>query len=823
MPTDDTCANALVSAMAQPAALLDAGGTVLFCNDVFRSCVGQVLFDVSGSHVSQLFGDADRAEVECVLKGETDAFTSTVSLPSGNYRCTLQAIGGQTTGSQTTKNEMTGGATNQAAYFCHFVEDRAIDSSRQHILLDRLEYGVWNDNVQANKFEATNAWYRIHGLPLDLVRFPPPDTRERWLDRVHEDDREALRDMYRPQESDHSGHFTVQYRRKHLDDRWIWVMSRASVLSVDENGVPAHIIGLDSDITDIKENETKMIELAGKSQLAIDVADVGVWEFDSSTNKARWDDRKLEMYGITDGVNLRDAGLWETFLHPEDRATTVAAADTALVENRDFVSEYRIVLASGEVRHLRSRTRHVTVAGTAGKFLGVDIDITDDVRRTEELEIARQKLEHDSRHDALTGLANRRLLDETTQTLMDRLDEDAQFGVLHLDLDYFKKINDTLGHAAGDATLIHVGAIVKSLIGDKGLVCRNGGDEFVVLLYDVASRQDLAALCGTIIKRIAEPMVLQSQVNTFSVSIGGAIGTGALRDPSEVFINADVALYAAKFDGRACYRLFKPGMTPASQREATARQNLLNALDRGEITCHYQPQFDAKTHQIIGAEALVRWNCPERGLLSPDKFMPTAQKQGLVPVIDEYVFNCVLAQQTIWRERGLFVPTISLNISRERLYEDGLAARVIAALHPHHAISFELLETSFLDDADTGLMSTLDILRAAGVGLDLDDFGSGHSSIVAMQALRPDRVKIDRGLVAPLCRRRTQILTLQAMVRLASLDGCGVIIEGVETAEQLEAMKDLDCLAVQGFALARPMKAQDFEQYLSPIRKAARI
>lgn len=264
-------------------------------------------------------------------------------------------------------------------------------------------------------------------------------------------------------------------------------------------------------------------------------------------------------------------------------------------------------------------------------------------------------------------------------------------------------------------------------------------------------------------------------------------------------------------------------MTPASQRETANQKHLLDALANGEITCHYQPQFDVKTNKITGAEALVRWMCPERGLVPPAQFMPMAHKAGLVPLLDDYVFDHVLQQQTIWAQRGLQFPKISLNISRERLAETGLAHRVTNALQPHHIISFELLETSFLDDADTELICTLDTLRAAGIGLDLDDFGSGHSSIVAMQALQPDRVKIDRTLVAPLCRKQTQILTLQALIRLAALDGCGVIVEGIESQHQLDAVRQLDCEALQGFALARPMTALAFEQYLVPDAKAHAI
>lgn len=801
-PPRPSFASALVSAMAQPAALLDCDGVILVSNADFQSGMSNGLGSVDGTRLTDLLQFEDTIPVAAFLAGGSNDFMASVSMPSGQFRLSLEVVPDD---------------SGTRHFLCQFTPDHAIDSSRLRFLLEHLDQGVWNFNVLTGVFTVTDAWRRMRGIPIgEDINLPRPDGKH-WMVDIHPEDRDLLRDIFEGQTMGSEHSINVQFRRKHTDGRWIWISCRASVMSVDQNGAPVQIVGLDTDITDIKENEAKMIKLAGQTQLAIDVAGIGVWEFDSASKNVHWDDRLLEIYGLEDATHNRAGHLWETYLHPDDAADAVADADLCLAENRDFKRDFRILRPNGEVRHVRSLARFIEVAGTTGKMLGVNIDITEDVRRTEELEKARLLLEHDSRHDALTGLANRRLLDETTQALVARLGVTDKFAVLHLDLDYFKQINDTLGHAAGDAVLVHVGEVLKFLVGRDGLVCRNGGDEFVVLLYDVTTKDAVAQLCQSIIDRVGEPLVLGGQVSNIGVSIGGAITHGDVQDASEVFINADVALYSAKSEGRSCFKLFKPGMTTMSGRDATARQGLLDALKKCEITCHYQPQFDAKTLKMVGAEALVRWECPEFGLLGPDQFMPMAQKAGLVPLIDEYVFHHVLRQQTIWADQGVNVPTISLNISRERLEDPGLVGRVTRALQPHHSISFELLETSFLDDMDQGLSDTLAQLRAAGIQLELDDFGSGHSSIVALQTVQPDRVKIDRSLVTPLSHNPRQILTLQALTRLAALQGAGVIIEGIETDQQLAALDQLQCDALQGFVLARPMSGDDFMAYLDHV------
>lgn len=221
--------------------------------------------------------------------------------------------------------------------------------------------------------------------------------------------------------------------------------------------------------------------------------------------------------------------------------------------------------------------------------------------------------------------------------------------------------------------------------------------------------------------------------------------------------------------------------------------------------CFFQPQYDAETLDVVGAEALVRWQCPKRGLLAPGQFLPNAVDAGLLEAIDEYVFLHVARLQTQWARQGMTYPKVAVNVSRARLEDEEFLAQTRATLSDHHHFAFELLETTFYDNPDTALLFKLDSLREMGISIEMDDFGTGHPSVKALQALRPDTVKIDRSLVAPLGKRDQQLNVLQNLSSIARLEGAKIVVEGLETGTHMAAIRTLDCDILQGYALQRPM------------------
>lgn len=787
--------------MEVPAAILDEAGRIISCNGLFNAALCRTYGCSHRAYLPDLFaGNCDAEFRSCLSKGIDKPTELRVELPAGHFSLKIDRLIGHQI---------------DHAYLCQLTQDQKVDSARLQFLLEHLDQGVWSFDVRARRFTVTAAWQRIRNVPPDFnMHSDAAENPEWWLKNTHENDQDNLRKMLLPLFRGDVDSIDVQYRYRTGEDKWIWILCHAKVMIRDANGRPLQLVGMDTDITSIKRNDAEQFEMVNKLQLAIEVSGIGVWEFDPETSKVFWDDTLLEIYGLTDAENNRPDDLWETYLHPDDREAAVNASDLALRTRTDFRADYRVVRPDGEIRYVRSASRYVDVSGTAGKMLGVNIDVTDDYARAEELEHARQLLEHDSRHDALTGLANRRLLDETTTALIERSGPNDHFAVLHIDLDHFKQVNDTFGHAAGDRVLVRVAETLCALVGDDGLVCRNGGDEFVVLIQNFENEMALRELCQDMIVQMAEPMIMQGQVRSIGLSIGCVISLGDIEDASEVFINADVALYAAKSAGRSCYKMFVPGLRSISSIDVTTYHDLAAAMDNGEVTCHFQPQFDMMGLQVVGAEALVRWNCPTRGLVMPDEFIPAAQATGLCGRLDACVLDFVLEEQNRWAAAGREVLTIALNVSMTRLLEPDLIEQITAKLQPHHSISFELLETAFLDHRTPEMDKVLSKIRRAGIRIDLDDFGSGHSSVVAVQSVQPDRVKIDRMLIRPLLQNPAQIHILEALVRIARLENCGVVIEGIETQDQLDAIKCLDCEVVQGFLLGRPLASEDFAKIL---------
>ena len=794
----------LVRTLAVPAAILNVHGLVVSCNDSFNASLPEGEDCTAGQYLSSVLEAAGVGDLALRLDSDTvghNSVMTSIELPAGRFQLSIDRL------------EVPG---EEHIYLCQLTPDTEIDSSRLRFLLEHLDQGVWNYDILKERFAVTDAWKRMRGFPSSFKHNSTVNLdADWWLESIHIEDRPHLRRAFLSLVSGGKDDVNVQYRYQFGEDEWKWILCRAKVMSRNVDGRPIQLVGMDTDITSLKDDEFRQLEVVNKLQLAIDVSGMGVWEFDTATAHVFWDDKMLEIYGQADGANYRPNEVWEEYLHPDDCDEIVAAAEEALQERGDFRGDFRIVRPNGEIRYIRSAARHVASPGTRGKMLGVNQDVTEDYERAEELEIARQRLEYDSQHDALTGLANRRLLDEHIKTMQGRLDPTDEFAVLHIDLDHFKQVNDSLGHAAGDQVLVRVAETFRMLVGDDGLVCRNGGDEFVVLLESFEGERALRDLCQAMIDQVAEPMIIQGEMRRIGLSVGCAVSSASVNELSEVFINADVALYAAKSAGRSCFKVFSQGLCSMPRADVTSYHDIAGAIDSGQMHCVFQPQYDAHTLELTGAEALVRWDCPNRGLLLPQDFVPEAQATGLGRRLDEYVLDCVLDEQSSWARAGLEVFRVTLNVSLERFLEPGWVGNIEAKLKPHHAISFELLETAYLEERSDELDAALAKMRGAGIEFVLDDFGSGHSSIVALQTVKPDFVKMDRLLIAPLKENPAQIHILEALVRVARLERCRVIVEGIETQDQLDAVRGLDCDIVQGYLLGHPARGEDFIATLS--------
>ena len=425
-------------------------------------------------------------------------------------------------------------------------------------------------------------------------------------------------------------------------------------------------------------------------------------------------------------------------------------------------------------------------------------------------------LQHNATHDPLTGLQNRRALDEALERLAGEAHDPAKrVTLLHIDLDRFKQINDTLGHAAGDAMLMHAADVLLKNTRKGDLVARIGGDEFVVLVQNNGSNKDIATLAGRIIDRMNVPLDYEGQECRFGVSIGIAREQARRSSVRQLLVNADIALYRAKAHGRNRFEFFTSNLQAEIRRNKTLADQILRGLENREFVSWYQPQFCAKTLALTGVEALVRWNHPERGLLAPDQFLRTAEEINALATIDGHVLEQALADRISWAAKGLIVPKISVNVSARRLRDDQLLKSLKDLAITPGQIAFELVESIYLDDDDEVITRNIRRLKNLGIDIELDDFGTGHTSIVSLLKLEPKRLKIDRQLVQPMLTSSREFSLVRSIIEIGTSLDIETVAEGVETMTHAVRLEEMGCATLQGYAFAKPMRASDLIDFVA--------
>lgn len=579
---------------------------------------------------------------------------------------------------------------------------------------------------------------------------------------------------------------------------------------------------------ELKAREADLARLSRRLGLALDTSKVGVWEMDTVTKELLWDDRMNELYGLPVDGGPRGYEDWRNALHPDDFAHAVQDFADGIRTGR-YQSDFRALHPNGEIRHIRTIGSVYADQGTNPKILGVNWDVTADVAlneelkratllmeaRNRELEAARVRIEHNSLHDSLTGLPNRRYLDEMLKRHSSTgYEGSGSIALLHIDLDRFKQINDTLGHAAGDAMLIHASTVLRANCRDADFVARIGGDEFVVLTNASDGDDYLGTLAERVVRQMRQPVTYESHECRFGVSIGIAAERGLAIDVKRLLINADIALYRAKGRGRNRFEFFSDALQAEVVSTKRIADEILNGLERNEFVAYYQPQFDAHTFDVVGVEALARWRHPTQGIKAPDSFLPIAEELNVVSTIDRLILEQSLAALDRWDAMGLEVPRASVNVSLRRLHDEDLITGLKQLDITPGRISFELVESIYLDEGDAIVGWNIDQIKDLGIDVEIDDFGTGYASIVSLQKLRPKRLKIDRQLVDPILTDAAQRQLLMSIVDIGKSMGIEVIAEGVETMEHAAILRDLGCDILQGYAFSRPLSASDLETFL---------
>ena len=447
-------------------------------------------------------------------------------------------------------------------------------------------------------------------------------------------------------------------------------------------------------------------------------------------------------------------------------------------------------------------------------------------RNVSEKKLYQERLDHLAHHDPLTGLPNRLLFsDRLTQRLAQARRDNKSLAVMFLDLDRFKVINDSLGHNIGDLLLKGVAERLARVLRGIDTIARMGGDEFTIIVGSISEPDDTIIVADRILQELAQPFVLQGRELFISTSIGISVYPTDGATVEALVKNADTAMYGAKEQGRNNYQFYTEELNVAALEKMTLSHSLRKAIEQREFILHFQPRVDISTGQILGAEALVRWQHPELGLVSPGQFIPLAEETGLIVAISEQVLALACAQNKAWQDEGLPPIEVAVNISARQFQQDTLITAVGSVLRetglaPEY-LGLELTESTLMEQADLAV-EVLNKLKKMGVKVSVDDFGTGYSSLSYLKRLPIDAVKIDQSFVRDITTNPDDAAIAGAVVAMAHSLGLDVIAEGVETLEQLEFLRQLNCDEIQGYFIGRPVAAGEFAEVLRQAADEAR-
>ena len=435
-----------------------------------------------------------------------------------------------------------------------------------------------------------------------------------------------------------------------------------------------------------------------------------------------------------------------------------------------------------------------------------------------ELRRSEAKIAHMALHNALTGLPNRLLLNERLEHALTRIKRGQIVAAHLLDLDYFKNVNDTLGHAAGDKLLKTVADRLRGLVSDTDTIARTGGDEFAILQVAISQPSDATSLACRVIEAVREPYDIDGHQVNIGTSVGIAVGPADGMTSDQLMRNADLALNRAKGDGRLTYRFFEPAMDAQMQARRAMEYDLRKALTAGQFELHYQPVVNLGRNEVSGFEALIRWRHPQKGMVSPGEFIPLAEEIGLIVPLGEWALRSACATAAQWPDDL----KIAVNLSPVQFRNPGLVEVVVGALAasglPAVRLELEITETVLLQDSEATL-ATLLRLRKLGVKIAMDDFGTGYSSLSYLQSFPFDRIKIDRSFVKDIAEGGSSLNIVRAVAAMANGLGIATTAEGVETQEQRDAVKSEGCTEMQGLFFSQARPAHEIEQVFLTKRK----
>jgi diguanylate cyclase (GGDEF)-like protein/PAS domain S-box-containing protein len=542
------------------------------------------------------------------------------------------------------------------------------------------------------------------------------------------------------------------------------------------------------------------------------IADMGNWDWQIPENRLFWSEGIYRLIGVNPAEFNASFEAFMAWVHPDDRIAVVDAVRRAQETGEPYEIDHRIVRPDGAIRIVRENAEVLLDdQGTPVRMIGTVQDITARKQAEQALREKDAHLEFIAYHDALTGLPNRTLLMDRLAHAVSRADRAGDLmGLLFIDLDRFKAINDSLGHAVGDAVLQAVSGRLKELVRQEDTLSRLGGDEFVVLLEGLHDSQDAASVAEKIIHAMEKVLAIGNYPLHLSASIGISLYPQDGKDAETLMKHADAAMYKAKESGRNTFHFYEQGITERVMRRIRLESRLRSAFEQRALEVFYQPLVSLETRRIYGAEALLRWHDVEEGAIPPDHFIPIAEDTGLIIPMGEWVIREACLALKRWGEQGISLDgfVMHINLSGKQLLQKELPRRLVDMLAetgvPPGRIALELTESSIMESEAVGL-NILMALRRIGVSIAIDDFGTGHSSLSRLKQLPISELKIDRSFIRDIADDTDDAAIVQAILALSANLGLRVVAEGVEQASQEAFLLQHGCLLAQGYYYARPL------------------
>ena len=685
---------------------------------------------------------------------------------------------------------------------------RERESNLLHTLIENLPDHIYAKDAEGRFTLANMAVARHMGAakPDELIGktdfdFYPPDLAKQF----HADEQALIQ----------SGESLLDHEEFTRDQtgQLKWVLA-TKVLLHDRQGNYTGLVGIGRDITERKQAEAALRESEERYAVAVRGANDGIWDWNLKTDELYYSSRWKSMLGYEESEVGTSSDEWFKRIHPDDVMRLKAELNAHLKGDTPlFQSEYRMLHKNGQ--YLWMLSRGVAIRDTeehAYRMAGSQTDIS--LQKQVEARLA-----HDALHDALTGLPNRTLF-------LDRLDhairrvkrsKNSLFAVMFLDIDRFKLVNDSLGHANGDKLLVSIADRLQRCLRPGDTVARLGGDEFAILLDDISAAADTTHVADRIQKELTQPYILDGHSVSVSASIGTTLSSANYEQADDMLRDADTAMYRAKTMGKAQHQIFDTEMHAAVSSLLELEADLRRAIQNEEFRVYYQPLISLATGTVMGTEALLRWQHPKRGLLPPSAFITILEETGMIVPVGEWVLRTACKQNKAWQDGGFPRLRVAVNFSARQFQIKNLAElihRVLAETGmPAETLELEITESTALKDAKLTL-EILDQLHKLGISISLDDFGTGYSALGYLNRYPFQTLKADRSFISDIPGDLKDTAITAAIIAMAHSLKLRVVAEGVETSEQLDFLRSNNCDEVQGFLFSRPVPSDELANLL---------